>query len=844
MRRLRILISACVLLCLSVSGAVLAATGPTVSSWTTAADRSYLLTPGPSQVFGGSANPPGAKIEIDTAQVFQTMDGFGASITDSSASLLYRLPVDQRNAVMNAIFHPVDGIGLSILRQPIGASDFVDGPHYTYNDLPEGQTDFNMTRFSIAHDEARILPLLRQALQLNPGLKVMATPWSPPAWMKTNNSLVGGRLKSDAATVEAYALYLLKFVQAYQAAGVPLFALTVQNEPQNRTPDAYPGTDMPVASEAAVISALGPMLRNAGLGSVKIIAYDHNWTEHPDDVKNANDLGVPAEPNYPYDILRSSAAPWIAGTAYHCYSGDASAQTALHDAFPGKDIWFTECSGFHGTNDAFTQYFSDTLKFHAKNVFVGATRNWARSVINWNLALDARGRPANGGCGNSASGNCTGVLTIDGATVTRNAEYYMLGHFSKFVKPGAVRVASNNAGDLSSVAFRNPDAGLALFVFNSGGAAQTFNIAWNGMSVGYVLPPNAMTTFTWPAANDGGGGDTTPPTAPGGLAASATSSTSTNLGWSAASDNVGVVGYNIYRNAVQIGTSTTTSFTSTGLSPATTYAYSVSAKDAAGNVSAASPGLSVTTLASNAADTTPPSAPSNLLAAATTATSVSLGWGASTDDVGVTGYVVYRNGAQIGTTGSASFTDSGVRAASSYSYTVKARDAAGNLSASSAAIRVTTLPDTSAGGQWYQVVNRNSGKCLDVTDLKTSDGTVLQQWGCNTPLADNQVWKFVPTGDGYFHVVSRLAPNLAWDITGGPGATGDGVPAQLWTYVGAANQQWKSESVGYGYVRFVARHSGKCLDVRDVSSNNGAVLQQWTCTGGPAQSFRLTLTGR
>ena len=231
------------------------------------------------------------------------------------------------------------------------------------------------------------------------------------------------------------------------------------------------------------------MLRDAGLGSVKIISYDHNWTQHPDDAADASRLGVPPEPNYPYDILRSTAAQWIAGTAYHCYSGDSGAQTSLHNAFPAKDIWFTECSGWHGASDPPAQVFNDTLRWHARNLQVGVVRNWGKSVINWNLALNSQGGPVNGGCGSNPAGMCTGVVTIDGTTVTRNAEYYALGHLARFVRPGAARVGSNNAGDLHNVAFRNPDGSYALFVANVGGGTQTFGVCWNGMVVSYTVPP-------------------------------------------------------------------------------------------------------------------------------------------------------------------------------------------------------------------------------------------------------------------------------------------------------------------------------------------------------------------
>ncbi|QNE17361.1 hypothetical protein F1D05_04795 [Kribbella qitaiheensis] len=499
--RTALLAAGATLIALSTAGspaahAAQAAPGPVVSAWITTPDRSQLLNPAASTQFqdGGAT---GQSITVDPNQTFQRMDGFGASLTDSSASLLYDLPQSQRDQVMASLFSPTAGIGISVLRQPIGASDFVDGPHYTYNDLPAGQTDLAQSRFSIAHDEQQILPLLRQALSLNPDLKIMASPWSVPAWMKANGSLVGGRVKDDPAYFRSYALYLLKFVQAYQAAGVPVYALSIQNEPQNRTPDGYPGTDLPVAHQNAVINELGPMLEQAGLGDIQIISYDHNWSEHPDDIADAQRLGVDPEPNYPYDALRASAARWIDGTGYHHYAGDAGAQNALHNAFPDKSIWFTEGSGWHGAGDSFAQYFAETLKWHSRNIHIGASRNWARAVVNWNLVLNSQGGPVNGGCGNNPAGMCTGVVAIDGTAVTRNAEYYTIGHMSRFVKPGAVRVGSNNAGDLENVAFRNPDGSYALVVTNIGGGTQNFTISYAGQNASYSLPPNALATFVW-----------------------------------------------------------------------------------------------------------------------------------------------------------------------------------------------------------------------------------------------------------------------------------------------------------------------------------------------------------
>jgi glucosylceramidase len=438
-------------------------------------------------------------ISVDPSRSYQRMDGFGASITDSSASLLAGLDPALRRATMRSLF--ADD-GLSFLRQPMGASDFVDGPHYTYDDVPAGQTDYGLRHFSIAHDKRQILPLLREALALNPKLKVMATPWSPPAWMKTNQSLIGGRLIDSPRIYATYAQYFVEFIKAYRREGVPIYAVTLQNEPQNRNPSGYPGADVPAAQEAKLINELGPRLRRARLDT-KILGYDHNWAEHPNDVATTPP-GEDPETEYPTKLLHTSAARWIAGTAFHCYAGDQERQTRLHERFPHKGIWFTECSGSHGPDDPPAQVFSDTLKWHARNLVLGVPRNWAKTVVNWNLALDPAGGPHNGGCD-----TCTGVVTVDGDTVTDNAEYYTLGHLARFVQPGAERIASTSFGttgwngQIMDAAFRNRDGTTALVVHNENDDPRTFAVAEGGHSFEYTLPGGALATFTWRDIDDG-----------------------------------------------------------------------------------------------------------------------------------------------------------------------------------------------------------------------------------------------------------------------------------------------------------------------------------------------------
>jgi glucosylceramidase len=495
-------------------GFLLAAVSPAVAApahvWVTTPDGAEKMHDRGTVDFhpGGSG---ALTVSVDPSRHYQSMDGFGASITDSSAHVLAQLDRRTRDAAMRSLFAEDK---LSFLRQPMGASDFVFGPHYTYDDVPAGDTDYDLRHFSIAHDRKEILPLLRRALDLNPQIKVIGSPWSPPAWMKTNQSLIGGRLIDSPRIYDAYARYFVEFVRAYERAGVPIYALTLQNEPQNRNPNAYPGMDMPVRQEAKLIEALGPKLERAGLNT-KLFGYDHNWSEHSNDVANTPP-GEDPETEYPTDLLNSGAGRWLAGTAFHCYAGDVSRQTELQKRFPRKGVWFTECSGSHGASDPPAQVFSDTLKWHTRNLVLGVTRNWGKTVVNWNLALDPSGGPHNGGCD-----TCSGVITAGpGNSFSKNAEYFTLGHLARFVKPGALRIASTSFGttgwngQIMDVAFRNRDGSTALVVHNENDDPRSFAVAQGGQSFDYTLPGGALATFVWKAPLDDGYRLLDPPSGP------------------------------------------------------------------------------------------------------------------------------------------------------------------------------------------------------------------------------------------------------------------------------------------------------------------------------------------
>ena len=449
--------------------------GPSVQIVETTGDQSMLLQTQPSVSFATGGSSSGAVITVDATTQYQQMDGFGGSMTDSSAWLISnKLSATQRTTLMQQLFSPSAGIGISFLRQPMGASDFSASGNYSYDDVPAGQTDPNLTNFSVAHDTAYIVPLLNQARTVNPNLKVVALPWSPPAWMKTSGTMNGGNM--NLAYFPILAQYFVDYVQAYQQQGIPIYALSVQNEPLYST-TGYPSEYLAAGDESTfVANYLGPALGNAGLGSVKVLAYEHNWDNTA----------------YAESVLGGPAGPYVAGTSFHCYAGDPSAQSTVEAAFPAKDIWFTECSGITSTT------FAGDLVWNAENLLIGSTRNWARSVSLWNLALDQNSGPKNGTCS-----NCRGVVTIDDsvspAKVTFNVEYYILGHLGKFVIPGAHRIDSNTfgAGSIQDVAFQNPDGSIVLLVLNSASKAGTFTVNSKGQSFTYTLPAGALATFRW-----------------------------------------------------------------------------------------------------------------------------------------------------------------------------------------------------------------------------------------------------------------------------------------------------------------------------------------------------------
>ncbi|PIE82480.1 MAG: hypothetical protein CSA11_00325 [Chloroflexi bacterium] len=451
------------------------ATDEPVEVWLTLADESKLLNQEAGLQFQAGSGMATNIITIDETQLYQQFEGAGAAMTESSAWLIMdNLPEAERNTLMANLFTGNgDGIHLSYVRVPMGASDFALSS-YTYNDMPAGQTDPTLANFSVAHDEAYIIPALQQARDLNPQLRLMGTPWSAPAWMKDNENLNAGSLQSQY--YDAFANYHVKFVEAYASYGLPIDSLTPQNEPEHES-NSYPSMAMSAEEQKVFVrDHLGPAIENAGLNT-RLLLLDHNW-----------DLA-----NYPLSILADpDAYDYVDGTAFHGYGGDVGAQTAVHNAYPEKGVWFTECSGGGWATD-----FADNMTWNMHNLVIGNFRNYGKSLLLWNLALDENDGPQNGGCG-----NCRGVVTINQTTnaVEYNVEYYVLGHVAKFVDPGAYRIDSTAfiEGGPENVAFHNPDGSIVLIVHAT--EATTFDVAWQGQYINYSLPAQGTVTFKW----DGG----------------------------------------------------------------------------------------------------------------------------------------------------------------------------------------------------------------------------------------------------------------------------------------------------------------------------------------------------
>ena len=465
--------SGCFLIFLAICGCTAgrkdkASTPPLpVQLWTTSGDGTQLLQP-TTLAFAQGPDDRLPTIRIDAEKRFQTIEGFGYTLTGGSAALLHRMGKTERAALLQEFFGKnANSIGVSYLRLSIGASD-LDAGVFSYDDLPAGQTDPELRHFNLSQDTLHLIPVLQEILAINPAIKFMGSPWSAPLWMKTNGSSKGGELKPEFYA--AYAQYFVKYIRAMQALGIRIDAVTPQNEPQHGGNN--PSLVMSALQQADFIkNHLGPAFRAAGIAA-KIIIWDHNC-DHPE---------------YPLAILADPAAKaFVHGTAFHLYGGDVSALSQVHDAHPDQGLYFTEqWTSSEGQ-------FGGDLNWHVKNVIIGTLRNWSRVALEWNLANDPTFGPHTpGGCT-----QCRGAVTIDGSRATKNVSYYIIAQASKFVPPGSVRIDSNLPAQLPNVAFRTPAGQTVVIVLNEGTEMKAFQVGVGGKWIGVTLAAGAVGTVMW-----------------------------------------------------------------------------------------------------------------------------------------------------------------------------------------------------------------------------------------------------------------------------------------------------------------------------------------------------------
>jgi glucosylceramidase len=448
-------------------------TTPFVEVWLSTADHRLKLAQQSNLALLPRGTDP-ADIDVDIGTTYQSMTGFGASMTDASAWLIHnKLSADQRDSLMHELYGEAPNLNLNMMRLPIGASDFSLGL-YTMDDMPFGQSDPQLRHFNVAPTLDDLVPVIRQALSINPGLLIVASSWTAPAWMKGNQNLTGGELLPQYEGT--FAEYLVRYVDAYRDLGIPIFALTLQNEPLY-APVAYPGMTMDPDVRARVIKHLGPKLAKR-TPRTQILEWDHNW----------------AVPQQPLAVLSDpDVARYVDGVAWHCYEGSPFEQGKVHRAHPDKDTYITECTGGDWPLDM-----NGELLWFSRNLLVTGTRQWARGVIYWNLALDENHGPQFGGCR-----LCKGIITIDSETgeVTRNDEYYAIAHFSRFVLPGALRVKSTDTDKekgVANVAFQNAiDGSVVMVMVNINKEARRVSVTEGTSRFEYEMPAESVATLVW-----------------------------------------------------------------------------------------------------------------------------------------------------------------------------------------------------------------------------------------------------------------------------------------------------------------------------------------------------------
>lgn len=668
----------------------------TVTPWMTTGDQTKLLQQQASVSFGTNSGTNPATVTVNAGTTYQTMDGFGYTLTEGSCEVISGMAATQQNQLLNDLYNPTTGLNANVVRISIAASD-LSSSSYSYN---ETSGDTNMNNFSLnGPDLTYLIPIIKKIQQINPNIKILATPWSAPRWMKTNGSWVGGSLQTQYYA--AYAKYFVKYFDAMKAQGINIWGITPQNEPEN--PNNEPSMLMNSTEQKNFINQqLGPQMAAAGYGNIKIIAFDHNCDN----------------PNYPIDVLNSSS--YVDGAAFHLYLGNIANMSTVKIQ-TGKNVYFTE--QYTGAGGSFIGDFG----WHMQNVVIGSTTNWSKTVLEWNAANNSSLGPRTpGGCT-----SCLGAITVNNSTsYTRNVAYYIIGQISKFVKPGALRIASSStSGSITSVAFKNPDGSTALVVYNSGGSLNTIKVVSGSSAFNYAVPASSAVTFNWGATN---------PIAVTGVSVSPTSATIT------AGQTQQLTATVSPNNATNMALNWSSSNTS------------VATVNSNGLVSAVSAGNATITVAT--------------VDGAKTATSAITVTAATT---GFPGYynIISRN-SNKGLDVADNSTTSGGRI-QQYDIT----NGGGNNQ---------RWKFVSAGSGNYYIIVKSTGMYLAVENNGTANGLKVQQKAFSS--SNEFKWTVASLGAGYYKI-TNVNTGKSLDVENV--STANGANIQVWDYSGGLNQQWQ-----------------------------------------------------
>ena len=441
-----------------------------IEGWVTRDANSVLQPMQPAAFSRSSPQEALPTIEVDESRAFQPIEGFGFALTGGSAYLLAGLPAADRAELLEELFGLTeDAVGLSCLRLSIGASD-LGWRDFTYWDLEPGTADPDLARFNLAVCDPEVVPVMQQILRINPAVKIIASPWTAPPWMKSNDSFIAGSLKPECYA--AYARYFVKYVEVMRGNGIHVSAVTPQNEPHN--PKNEPSMVMTATEQAEFIKGhLGPALRK-GAPETEILCWDHNCDE----------------PDYPLTVLEDAGArAYIGGVAWHLYNGSPEAMSKVWAHYPEKKVYFTE--QWVSSHDDFM----GALRWHTKNVIIGTLRNMSRTALEWNLASDPEFalHTPNGAVG------ALGGVTI-GDTIKRNPGYYLMAHAARFIRPGSVRVHSSEVDPLPNVACLTPDSRMVMVVMNDADGARRFRVQHQGAWATLELGAGEVATLRWTVA--------------------------------------------------------------------------------------------------------------------------------------------------------------------------------------------------------------------------------------------------------------------------------------------------------------------------------------------------------